>query len=153
MIAENTIQEIYNLKSHKEILESQINKLKDQLANICKIIDEKEAILLAELSNANITELEVDDLVGFTTSKKSIGYTSEADIINLLKSSYDGNYIKTKVTESLDKNALKKAMKSNDTLNADISPFIINGVTQYVVVTTKENRARMLDHINSAANE
>ena len=144
------VQEIYNLKSHKEILESNIANLKQQLADLESRIDAKEAVLLTMLTEANSNEVEFENLVGFKQSKKTVGYTSESDVMALLKSQHEGKYIKSKLTESLDKNALKKALKSDEKLSTDLAPFILNGTTDYVVVTTKENRQKMLEHINES---
>ena len=146
----NLIQEIYNLKTRKELIETQITKLKKTLADIDEQIDEEEKVLLQRLTEENLEEIEYDNLVGFKQSRKNIGYTSEVDVLNILKSAYDGKYVKTKITESIDKNALKKALKDDAELKVNLEPFMLDGVTEYIVVTTKENRERMLEHINDS---
>lgn len=146
----NLIQEIYNLKTHKELIESQITEFKNTLTDIDEQIDEKEKVLLQRLTAENLDEVEYDNLVGLKQSRKNVGYTSEVDVLNVLKSSYDGKYVKTKITESIDKNALKKALKDDAELKVNLAPFVLEGVTEYVVVTTKENRERMLEHINDS---
>ena len=142
------IQEIYNLKSHREILEANLSTLKQQLADIDSRIEAKEVVLLSMLNEAKADEVEFENIVGFKQARKTVGYTSEADVISLLKSQYEGKYVKAKITESLDKNALKKALKSDEQLSSDLAPYMLNGTSEYVVVTTKENRDRMIEHIN-----
>lgn len=142
------LQEIYNLKSQKEILDNQISTLKEQGESIAAAIDEKEVELLSKLDEQGLTELEADDLVCFKCSKKNVGYTDESQVINLLKNDYNGLFVKTKVSESIDKNALKKELKVNTTLQELLVPYINSSSTEYVVVTTKENKERMLEHIN-----
>lgn len=144
------VQEIYNLKAHREILESNIANLKQQMSDLDSRIEAKETVLLAMLTESNSTEVEFENLVGFKQSRKTVGYTSEADVISLLKSQYEGKYVKAKITESLDKNALKKALKSDEQLSSDLAPYMLNGTSEYVVVTTKENRDRMIEHINES---
>lgn len=147
---EALLQEIYNLKMHKEIIETNIERLKGELASVSSVLDDKEATLLRKLLEQDLLEVESGELVGFKQSKKSVGYTSDSDVVNILKTQFDNKYVKTKVTESLDKNALKKALKVDAELNELLAPYILNGTTDYVVVTTKANRERMLEHINEA---
>lgn len=149
---ENLIQEIFNLKQHKEIIAANIEKLKAQLEQVTRVMDEKEATLLEKLSEAQLNECVCDDLVAFKQVRNNIGYTSDTDVVEILKSNFEGQYIRTKVTEALDKNALKKAIKSNETLQSALAPYIVNGTTENVIVTTLENRKRMLEHLENAKN-
>lgn len=147
---QNLIKDIYELNSKRDALESTLTKLKNDLNDLDSIIEDKRSLLLLKLKEANCEEFESGELVGFKQSKKNVGYSSEADVISVLKTSHDGKYIKTKITESIDKNALKKALKSDNYLLASLEPYISNTDTEYVVVTTKENRAKMLEHINES---
>ena len=51
---------------------------------------------------------------------------------------YNGQYIKTKVTENLDKNALKKAIKTDMALAEALESMTVKSITEYVVVTDVE---------------
>ena len=144
------VKEIYNLKNHRDIITKNIDKYKQQLVQIEADIDEKEKQLLQKLRDSNLSEVEADDLVGFTQTRSSINYVSESDILDVLKTKFNSDYIKVKVTESIDKNSLKKALKINQELSAELSQFITHTSSESVIVTTKDNRQRMLEHINGS---
>ena len=69
-----------------------------------------------------------------------------------MKEKYDGKYIKTKITESLDKTNLKKAIKTDAALAKALEDMTVTNVTEYVVVQDIINNEKMLEHIAANTN-
>ena len=91
--------------------------------------------------------VEYNNLVAQKMIKKSPGYSDEDAIIAYLQKFYDGQFVKT--TYSINKNDLKKELKTNTTLTETLKPYMGEKVTEYVVVTTKENHIKMLEHMEA----
>ena len=144
---ENLLREIYNLQQQKDIFKTNIQRLNEQVAETDQLIENKKALLLEKIKDANISEFTHDDLVCIKNEKHSIGYKSESEVIEMLKNRYDGNYLNVKVSESIDKRALKKAIKENLELSSDLNALTEDKITEYLIVTTVENRARMIEHM------
>lgn len=68
-------------------------------------------------------------------------------MLNYLKDNNYKNLITVKTTESINKNALKKELKTNENLQKALDNLTIKSITDYVVVTSKENHEKMLEHI------
>lgn len=144
-------REIFDLKNQKSEISKQIEDFKKQSTEIDKNITELEASLLALMKQCEDTrEFEIDDIVSTRFERENIGYTSDADVLKYLKEKYNGQYITTKVTEALDKNALKKAIKTDMSLAEALHSMTVKSITEYVVVTDVENHKLMLEHINEA---
>lgn len=141
------IREIYNLQQQRDRFNVNAQKLKDQISNVDELIDAKKAELMQMVKDAGVNEVNHDELVCIRVEKPSVGYTSEADVMSMLKEKYSGKYINVKVTESIDKRGLKKALKEDINLHNDLSSFIEDKTTEYLVITTAENRARMLEYM------
>ena len=144
---ENLLREIYNLQQQKDIFKTNIQRLNEQVAETDQLIENKKALLLEKIKDANISEFTHDDLVCIKNEKHSIGYKSESEVIELLKNRYAGNYLNVKISESIDKRALKKAIKENLELSSDLNALTEDKITEYLIVTTVENRARMIEHM------
>ena len=89
------------------------------------------------------------EIIATYFSKENIGYTSEKEVLQYLK---DNNYttlISSKTTESLNKNALKKALKEDADLSKALENMTVTTLTEWIVVTDKENHDKMLEHIES----
>lgn len=142
-------QEIYNLKSQKEILDNEIKAKKASSDELDALIAEKSAQLLIDLDATGSTTLEVDDIIAAKFSKKSIEYISESAALKALKDNGYIHLIKVKVAESLDKTAIKKAMKADAALSQILQDVTTEKVTEYVVVTSKENYSKMVEHIEN----
>ena len=99
--------------------------------------------------NLNEKKFDSDKLVVSVVSKSNVGYKNENEVIKYLKENYNGNYIKVKTTESLDKTALKKAIKSDSVLKESLDPMIEETKTTYAVVTDFDNYEKMLEHIEA----
>lgn len=148
------MRDIYNFKVNKKQKEYNYAALKAEIDALDADIELLSSELLAEFNADNQQLLILDDekIVAEKFTRENIGYTSEADILNYLKNSYGGQYIKTKVTESLDKNALKKAIKTDSTLAGALASMTIKSTTEYIVVTDVESHQKMLEHINESKN-
>lgn len=144
------LNEIHALSEQKTILETTLSELKNQIAALDIEINNRRSELEMQLKISGINEIEYDNLVAFIQIRNAIGYKSESDIIRILKESRDSQYIKTKVSESIDKNALKKALKADSELAELLEPYIEKGTTTVLNVTTLENKAKMLEHINES---
>lgn len=144
------INEIQDLQLKKEELEKQIEALKSQVTELDSNINEKKDELIKVMDDSAISTIDTDtDLNAMIFSKENVAYKNEAEVISWLKQNCQSDLIRIKTTESLDKTAIKKAIKNNPDLAADLDQFIEKTTTRWVVVTTKENHERMLEHINS----
>ena len=83
---------IENAKGKSDELDSKIKLLKDELFNL---IQDKEPH-----KNGNMVAVKMQRI--------GTGYKDEAAIIKWLKENLDGQFVKIKATESLDKNHFKK---------------------------------------------
>ena len=144
----NLMTEIYKLKEVKEKLEADSASIAEELKTVNSQIDLLLKDLLDSFKKSDVNKLEFDNLVAEKFTKESIAYTSDADVVNYLKEKYAGKHIKTKITENLDKNSLKKAIKTDTELAEALEAMLVKTSTEYVVVTTAENHAKMLEHIN-----
>ena len=144
------IEDIFNLKTKEKSNESILDNMKENISKDKEQIENLSKELLLELNNINETQYEILDkkLVAQKFSKESVGYSDEAAVIAYLKEKYQANYIKTKITESLDKNALKKALKKDENLAKYLEDMTVRNTTEYVVVTDFENYQKMLEHID-----
>ena len=144
------LTEIHALSEQKAILENTLNELKNQIAALDTELNNHRSELEMQLKISGINEIEYDNLVAFIQTRNTTGYKSESDIIRILKESRDSQYIKTKVSESIDKNALKKALKTDSELTELLDPYIQKGTSDVLIVTTVENKIKMLEHINES---
>ena len=144
------LTEIHALSEQKAILENTLNDLKNQIAALDIELNNHRSELEMQLKISGINEIEYDNLVAFIQTRNTTGYKSESDIIRILKESRDSQYIKTKVSESIDKNALKKALKTDSELTELLDPYIQKGTSNVLIVTTVENKIKMLEHINES---
>mgnify|MGYP004534427417 CR=1 FL=1 len=146
---------IYNLKCEKENTEKIITDLKSKVADLDENIDCLSSTLLREMQSSEIKELRIEELVATVFRRENIGYKSDEEVLKYLKENYGGKYIKTKITESLDKTNLKKAIKTDATLSKALEDMTVTNVTEYVVVQDLINNEKMLEHIaaNTGANK
>ena len=142
------IKEIYDLSVEKEKKEFELNNLKTSISELDTLISAKKDALLADMLNEGLEQDKEGDLIASVMHRPNVGYSDEAAVIAMLKESFSGNYTKTKITESIDKNALKKALKTDIALASALAPYVLNSTTDYVVVTDEANYQKMLEHIN-----
>ena len=152
---EELIKQIFYLEKSKKDLEEEQAKLKRDIDNLDIRIVEKKKDLLNAMKNAKELELSVEDIVATYFSKENVGYTNEKDVLNYLKENNYTTLISSKTTESLNKNALKKALKEDNKLSEALKDLTTTSITEWVVVTDKETHQKMLEHIeeNSKAKE
>ena len=144
---EELIKEIFDLKNQKKELEEKQNYYKEEISKVDTEIQLKEEDLLKAMKDAKDTELVVNDIYATYFSKENVGYTSEKDVLNYLKENNYTTLISSKTTESLNKNALKKNKKEDVNLSNALKDMTITSLTEWVVVTDKENHEKMLEHI------
>lgn len=132
---------IYNLQVQKELLEK-------QLAEIEKEITTEKTIAEKELDLKGIKEYSELGFYINKFSKSTIQYKDEAEDIKLLSEQYNGRFIKNKLSQSIDKNALKKELKTNIELKEKLDTQLETKVTSYVVVTDSLAHKLMLENIN-----
>ena len=148
------ISDIYGLKEVKKQLEDVVTNLKSSISSIDAKIEEKEQALLEQMKASGVdVDKDVENLVAAIFKKENIGYISDSAVLDYLKANNRSDLIKVKVTESLDKVALKKALKADTVLAEDLDAMTIRSVTEYVVVTSGTNYEKMLEHINEGSNK
>ena len=143
---------IYNLKREKENAERVIADLKLKISDLDENIDSLSGTLLREMQSSETKELKIDELVATVFKRENIGYKSDEDVLKYLKENYGDKYIKTKITESLDKTNLKKAIKTDAVLAKALEDMTVTNVTEYVVVQDIINNEKMLEHIAANTN-
>lgn len=143
---EELIELIYNAQKEKEEQDKLIETAKGKSDEI----NSRITILKEELFNL-IQDKEPHrngKIIAVKMQKIGTGYKDEASIIKWLKENLNGQFIKSKTTESLDKNPFKKELKTNTILTEGVKDYITPTVTEYIVVTDEENYQKMLEHIN-----
>jgi len=134
-----------SLKEEKTSLEEQKKKLDEQIKELQAQMDEIEANALEYIVEDGSDAISYGGMVATKFERDSVSYTSDADVIALIKSLHYDTLLRVK--EELNKNALKKELKSNQQLNEAISQFVVAKKTPYVVITTEENTEKMKQHI------
>lgn len=143
------IEIIYDAQIKKDKADEILKNTKDNIKLLDTIIDESKSELLSLVNTDDVIYCSNDDnkLVR-RFHKTTTGYTNETDVINWLKDNSKLDLIRVKTTEELNKKELNKQLKSDTLLQEGLKPFILNGTTDYVVVTDKDNYEKMLEHIN-----
>lgn len=147
------IKEIYNLKAEKAKIEEEMEKSKERLKVLTELIDERSDSLLYDMLNENVDYTENDNIVAKRMARKSIKYSNEQDILADLKENYEGKFIRTKTTETLDKMGFKKAIKNDKEFSEKMSKYICTTDEPFVVVTSKENYNLMMEHLNKNSDD
>lgn len=148
------ISDIYELKELKKQLEDVVANIKSSITSIDSKIESKEKDLFNIMKTSEIdVDTDVENVVAAIFKKENIGYTSDTAVLEYLKSIDRSDLIKVKVTESLDKVALKKAIKADASLSESLDSMMIKSITEYVVVTSSDNYQKMLEHINEGSNK
>lgn len=155
MCDKNTlISDIYELKELKKSLEEVVSNIKSSIASIDSKIESKEALLIELMKQFGLEkDSEVENLIAAIFKKENIGYRNDAEVLAYLKSINRADLIKVKTTESLDKVAIKKAIKADSVLADQLADMTTKTITEYVVVTTTDNYSKMLEHIDEGNNK
>lgn len=148
-ILEDLIKETYNYQKQVDVKAEEIKKLDEQLKALKleqkkyqDVVDANRATLLNYVKDDN--PVEVGDIVVQLCHTTTTGYSDEAKVIAYLKEQQLTQFIK--VTEAIKKQDLNKELKINQTLKESLSPYTAAKTTDYVVVTDKENHAKMMEH-------
>lgn len=149
------LETVMQLKSNKSELETQIKNLNETITDIDSKINSYEKLLMDLMIQNNLNELKstAENIFATKFSKASASYSNEPAIIDILKNRFNGICLKEKYSVAIDKNSLKKAVKENSELAESLSSYMEPKVTEYVVVTSAENHAKMLEHIEANSNK
>ena len=144
------IKTIFDLKEQISAKEAELAQLKADTEALKIQYEELAAQLLADMKADGKIEVDVDDLVAQYFCKNEFSYGDEKALLAYLVASNLTEYITVKTTQAINKAALKKDLKVNNSLKESLSNFVGDKKTEYVVVTTKENHQRMLEHIEES---
>ena len=147
------IDEIYKLKAQKESLEDNISSLKHSIEEIDSIIENYRAELLSSMLQSDETLFYNNDstVVAVKETKDKVTWKNESLILKYLSENSDyKKFIRTKITESIDKVNLKKEMKTNTELQENLKESIIIEPSNTVMVIKKEDYERLLEEIKSS---
>ena len=147
------IDEIYKLKAQKESLEDNISSLKHSIEEIDSIIENYRAELLSSMLQSDETLFYNNDstVVAVIETKDKVTWKNESLILKYLSENSDyKKFIRTKITESIDKVNLKKEMKTNTELQENLKDSIIIEPSNTVMVIKKEDYERLLEEIKSS---
>lgn len=147
------IDEIYKLKAQKESLEDNISSLKHSIEEIDSIIENYRAELLSSMLQSDETLFYNNDstVVAVKETKDKVTWKNESLILKYLSENSDyKKFIRTKITESIDKVNLKKEMKTNTELQENLKDSIIIEPSNTVMVIKKEDYERLLEEIKSS---
>ena len=147
MTIEERIKKIHELQDSIKEKENTIAELKAGVAILGNELDTLNDELLQEMISDDKKEIKVNDLVASYFCKSEFSYGDEKALLQHLKDAGMSSYITTKTTESINKTALKKDLKTNQELKESLSEYVGDRKVEYVVVTTEENHQRMLEHI------
>lgn len=151
-----TLEQVKRANAINEELDSLEQQKKDLEDKIATLTSEREVIytsLLDYIKSTDKKEEQYEDLFLNYFSKNDITWLDDAGLLAKLKESNLKDYIKVVTKESVDKNALKKAFKTNESLKESLKEFYGDKLTEYVTVTTSENHQRMLEHIEESKNK
>lgn len=131
------------------VLEEDIKTKQEYL----KTLEQQRADIFAKLlsmsKEKNLKDEKVNNLFVTYFCKEDVTWLDDVGLLEALKKNDAKEFIKivTKTTTSIDKNALKKAFKTNESLREQYKDFYGTKLTEYVTVTTEENHTKMLEHI------
>lgn len=146
------IKKVYELKTKQEEIQAKQEELKQQLNELAQEQEKLSSEILVEMKTNNVSEQDTDNLVAQYFSKNEFSYGDEKLLLSKLKELSLDKFIKTvtKTTTSIDKNNLKKELKVDANLKETLKDYVGDRLVEYVVVTTKENHEKMLEHIDNS---
>ena len=151
MNKDELINTITTLQKTKEEKENQLAELKKELEALSVNIDTYKDELLANMKDDNTQEYSANGFTAGIMTRKDASYKDEKAILEWLKENNQEKFVKTKVTESIDKVALKKEFKINESFQTNLKDYMEPKVTEYVVVTTSEKFNEMMTHVKTGA--
>ena len=141
-----------SLDDEIEALENQKKELEEKLKSLNESRDSVYLDLLSDVKEQGIRDQQINDLFVTYFSEEDVTWLDDAGLLKKLQENKANEFIKvvTKTTTSIDKNALKKAFKTNESLKETYKDYFGTKLTEYVTVTTKENHTKMLEHIEES---
>ena len=148
------IKKVYELKTKQEEIQAKQEELKQQLNELIQEQEKLSSEILVEMKTNNVSEQDIDNLVAQYFYKNEFSYGDEKLLLSRLQELSLDKFIKTvtKTITSIDKNNLKKELKVNADLKETLKDYVGDRLVEYVVVTTKENHEKMLEHIDNSKN-
>lgn len=147
MTLQAKIIETNSLNEELETLAKQKEELEQKIKDIETMRDNYLVEILDEFKKNDKKEEQVGDVFATYFSRKEFVWLDEAGLLKQLQENNANEFIKVKTTTSIDKNALKKAFKTNEALKERYNEFYANKLIEYVVVNAGETHQRMLEHI------
>lgn len=146
------IKKVYELKTKQEEIQAKQEELKQQLNELTQEQEKLSSEILVEMKTNNVSEHDTDNLVAQYFSKNEFSYGDEKLLLSRLQELSLDKFIKTvtKTITSIDKNNLKKELKVDADLKETLKDYVGDRLVEYVVVTTKENHEKMLEHIDNS---
>ena len=148
-LKEYLVKNIFSKSAEVEAKQKQIEQLEKEIEELNATINDDKLNLLNHMKEEKQEVFEEGDLVAQSFAKNEFSYGDEKALLSKLQEMKLTQYVKvvTKTTVSIDKNALKKDLKTNNELRESLKDYVGDRSTEYVVVTTKENHQKMLEHI------
>ena len=150
MDVESLIKYIFEFENEVEKKEQAIKDAQQQVEDIKKDVALAKEVLLDAMKQDKREVIDTKfKLVAQFFTKNEFSYGDEKALLSKLQEMKLNQYIKTttKTTTAIDKNTLKKDLKVNTKLKESLKDFVGDRLSEFVVVTTKENHKKMLEHI------
>ena len=144
------INNFYKLKEEKESIDQHIKELKQQSDSLACMLDDLRNQITSKLREQSLESFTTDqNYIAVYSEKLSTTWVDEEQIKKqLLENGYE-KFLKSKTTQSLDKNAIKKALKTDSELYKLVANSIVQEPKQSALITTVENYEKMLSEMQN----
>ena len=143
------IKKAYSIQKEKNLVEKEINKLKERLTELDASYNAAKDILMSAMVSSNLLE-SMDQESGVSATictKESVNYSDEDAVISYLKENGYSDCINVK--ESIAKKELNKQLKLNEDLKSELNAFLVTNVTEYLTIMDEHARNSMNEAINN----
>lgn len=150
MTIDEKIKRIKLLKEIQDGLSEEKRSIDEKLKSAAQEYEVLAHELLDEMKSNGIDTVNTEDgsLVAMVSKNTSIGYQNDDALIGYLSENGLSEFLKT--TVAIKKRELSAEIKKNDALREALAEYTSPKVTEYVVVTSPEKHARMLEHISDS---
>lgn len=144
------INNFYKLKEEKESIDQNIKELKQQSDSLACMLDDLRNQITGKLREQSLESFTTDqNYIAVYSEKLSTTWVDEEQIKKQLLENGYGKFLKSKTTQSLDKNAIKKALKTDSELYKLVANSIVQEPKQSALITTVENYEKMLSEMQN----
>ena len=151
---EALINTFYQTKLEKEAIDAQVKELKEKADALEITLDTLRADITQRLKEQSLDSFTTaNQFIAVYSEKLATTWVNETAIKNQLRANGYDKFIKPKVTESLDKNAIKKALKVDPDLYKLVAPSIIQEPKGTTIITTVENYQKMVAEMQKNSDE